>query len=478
MIKANRLVFLVLSFAAALHCDCGAAVLTTLVSFSFSTNGFSPQAALVQGSDGNLYGTTTRNYGNYNGGTCFQLSTNGMLRTLYAFPPSEVPSGALVQRSYDGDFYGTSTGTAFRLMTNGQLAMSTSFNSDANGSGLNGLLEGLDGYLYGTASSGGAYGFGTAFKMTFNGRVTLLHSFTNWNEGANPEAEMVLGQTYYDTTYYGTTTIGGKYNAGTVFGVTANGVFATLYSFTGTYDGYFPSARLLCPGGAVGSTFYGTTQLGGTTDVQDEGAGTIFRFDFFNFTAGGGVNTLFSFNGTNGRNPHAGLILGKDGNLYGTTPAGGPIQNSNYPQGCGTIFRITTNGVFTSLYSFGAITNANGYALDGAQPQAALIQASDGNFYGTTTLGGSNNLGTVFRLSIAPGPAPVIQTPLVTNGTVILTWSAVAGQSYQVQCASNFNQAGWASLGSPIMATGATLTASDPMVPGASRRFYRVVLQP
>ena len=144
---------------------------------------------------------------------------------------------------------------------------------------------------------------------------------------------------------------------------------SVLYSFNG-FDGGFPSAGLaLGPDG----NFYGTTAYGGTYDD-----GMVFRL-----TTNGALTTLLSFNNSNGSHPYAALILGKDGNFYGTTSEGGT-------GGSGTVFRMTTNGALTTLASFN-------YSLTGGYPYAALVQGADGNFYGTTTEGGTYSDGTVFR---------------------------------------------------------------------------------
>ena len=147
--------------------------------------------------------------------------------------------------------------------------------------------------------------------------------------------------------------------------------FTLLYSFDLT-DGADPWAGLVQ---ATDGNFYGTTYQGGAN-----GAGTVFKI-----TAGGVLTTLHSFDGTDGADPFAGLVQATDGSFYGTTYYGG--AGSGY----GTVFKITAGGVLTRLHSFDS--------TDGANPHAELVQATDGNFYGTTYNGGANAAGTVFKIT-------------------------------------------------------------------------------
>ena len=260
-----------------------------------------------------------------------------------------------------------------------------------------GLVQGSDGYFYGTTSGGGTNNTGTVFKINPSEALTSLYSFTGGTDGANPQAGLVQGS---DGNLYGTTVNGGTNNAGTVFKISATGVLTTLYSFSGGSDGGNPQAGLVQGSDA---SFYGTTSGGGTNNT-----GTVFKI-----STNGALTRLYSFgsvqdtNGValDGAGPVAGLVQGSDGYIYGMTYACG----TNY---YGTVFRISTNGVLTSLYSF---TGGN----DGGNPQAALVQASDGSFYGTTGGGGAGGAGTVFRLTIVPQPQLTI---IPSEPYVILTW--------------------------------------------------------
>jgi uncharacterized repeat protein (TIGR03803 family) len=179
---------------------------------------------------------------------------------------------------------------------------------------------------------------------------------------------------------------------------------------------------------------------------------------------------LYTFtNGNDGENPTGGLVQGSDGNLYGTSSAGGP-------NGTGVIFRVTTGGLLQSLYAFSAVT-AYGFNQDGANPAAALVQAGDGNFYGTTEYGGPYGSGTIFRLTFTPAPPPQFLSATETAGSLNLTWSAQAGSFYQLQYCTNLSQTTCTNLGGPISATGSTLGKVDTS-PSDAQRFYRVILLP
>jgi uncharacterized repeat protein (TIGR03803 family) len=285
----------------------------------------------------------------------------------------------------DGYFYGTTLeggtngqGTVFKISTNGVLATLCSFSGTNDGAGPNGLLQGSDGYFYGTTLEGGTNGQGTVFKISTNGVLATLCSFSGTNDGAGPNG-LLQGS---DGNFYGTTTEGGTSGGdGTVFKISANGALSSLYSFPSGNDGAYPDAALVQ--GSDGS-FYGTTGGGGTNNQ-----GAVFKI-----STDGALTNLYSFPTENDGAGPSGLVQASDGSFYGTTLEGGTNNQ-------GTVFKITTNGVLTSLYSF---TGTD----DGANPHAALVQGSDGNFYGTTTEGGITNYdaanetygyGTVFQIS-------------------------------------------------------------------------------
>src|SRR2546430_2839454 len=232
---------------------------TTLAAFALNPDGANPYGPLVQGRDGNFYGTTVN--GGTNGyynvlpgaritfGTVFRLTTNGTLTPLAAFEGRNGvnPYAGLVQGS-DGSFYGTTAnggtnggyGTVFKIATNGTLISLVSF---ANTNGANpyaGLVQGSDGNFYGTTVNGGDNGCGTVFMVTTNGMFRTLVSFARTN-GANPYGGLVQGN---DGNFYGTTADESIGLGGTAFMVTTNGVLTFLYSFTGGGDGGNPHAQL------------------------------------------------------------------------------------------------------------------------------------------------------------------------------------------------------------------------------------------
>ena len=312
---------------------------TTLGSFNGS-NGANPMSGVIQASDGNFYGTTYVG-GSSSDGAVFKLTPGGTLTALCSFSGS-----------------------------NGQLPFS-------------GVVQGIDGNLYGTTFSGGSSGNGTMFEATPGGMLTSLYSFGA--SGSGPVAGLIQGS---DQNFYGVTSDAGTSTMGTVFKITPTGSLTTLVTFTDT-NGAYPEANLI-----VGSdgNFYGTTLDGGT--VND---GTVFKM-----TSGGSLTTLCSFTGSNGQQPfRGGLLLGSDGNYYGTTREGGSV-------GDGTVFKMTPGGTLTTLCSF---TGTNG-----SSPYAGVVQGADGNFYGTTYSGGSSGDGTVFMVTPG-GSLTTIYTFTGTNGS-------------------------------------------------------------
>jgi uncharacterized repeat protein (TIGR03803 family) len=383
--------------------------------YSFQdSDGSGPEAGLVQGTDGNYYGTTTSGGAN-SYGTVFRLTPDGALTTLASFDLNNgaSPAATLVQGN-EGNFYGTTGlggdlsfnsgygyGTVFRMTPGGALTTLVSFDNSNNGAHPQGIIQASDGNLYGTTYGVNVFAFGgtnngAVFKMTTNGALTTLLWFNGTN-GARPElAGLVQGS---DGNFYGATGGGGTNNQGTVFKVTPSGVLTTLVSFNGN-NGSVPWTTLVQ--GSDGN-FYGTTSGGGAF-----GGGTVFKL-----TPAGVLTTLVSFNIPPNQyeaGPWAGLVQASDGNFYGTTHGGNDK---------GTVFRLTSIGTLTTLVSF------NG--ANGAHPEAGLVQGTDGNLYGTTYNGGAYTngrpagYGTVFRIVMPP--------PLITAGPQPTNLTVIAGGS-------------------------------------------------
>jgi uncharacterized repeat protein (TIGR03803 family) len=303
-----------------------AGLVTTLNTFGSTGNsGAFPSSELVQGEDGNLYGTTESGGTSQDWGTIFRTTTNGDLTSLVLFNGANggFPYRKMIQGT-DGNFYGTTLagggdgdGTVFQMTPNGTLTTLASFNY-VDGFDPNELAEGIDGNFYGTTFEGGSNGDGSIYKISTNGVLTNLVSFNYTNGGFLPYSGL------FETAngdFFGTTYEGGTNGQGTLFKMSLAGQVTSLYSFTGGDDGGHPAAPLLQ--GKDGN-FYGTTATGGTY-----GNGTAFRM-----TPNGAVTTLAEFDGYDGANPQAGLVQGMDGNLYGTTENGGADD-------MGVIFRIS-----------------------------------------------------------------------------------------------------------------------------------------
>ena len=392
----------VLSAVAALAAN--AQTFTSLFSFDY-TDGYGPAAALVQATNGNFYGTTDG--GGANGyGTVFKITpTSGTLTTLYNFcslaacADGSEPAGALVEAT-NGDFYGMTDGggangygTVFKITPSGTLTTLYSFDYTDGYEPYAGLIQATNGNFYGTTVYGGANnsslcldgGCGTIFKITPGGTLTTLYNFCSQGDctdGAAPYGGLVQAT---NGNFYGTTYLGGADGDGTVFEITPSGTLTTLHSFDGA-DGDQTLAALVQ---ATNGNLYGTTAAGGAS-----GYGTVFKI-----TPSGTLTTLHSFDGTDGQTPEAALVQATDGNFYGTTYYAGGAN------GDGTVFKITPSGALTTLHSFDG--------TDGADPGAALVQDTNGTFYGTTEVGGtssdcSGGCGTIFSLSV--GLVPFVET--------------------------------------------------------------------
>jgi uncharacterized repeat protein (TIGR03803 family) len=391
-----------------------APVFTTLHNFD-DTHGGLPSAGLVEGIDGNLYGTSAGGSSlslcnPFGCGTVFKITQDGTFVVLHYFDGTDGYGldASLIQAT-DGNFYGTTAqggannqGTAFEITASGVLTTLYNFCNlpdCSDGAGPEAIVQGSDGDFYGTTEGAGFTG-GTVFKLTPNGVLTTLYSFcseSNCTDGLEPVGELIQGS---DGNFYGTTYIGGADNGGTAFRLTPSGTLTILYSFCQQVknqictDGFGPLAGLV---EGVNGSFYGTTSAGGA----NSNSGTVFKI-----TPSGSLTTLHTFCSrfihgrcVDGSDPAYSLILVTDGNFYGTTQKGGIHDRCDYE--CGTVFKITPGGAFTPVHDFCSYTYFP--CPSGSNPNG-LVQDTSGNLYGTTYLGGANGDGTIFSLSVGLGP--------------------------------------------------------------------------
>lgn len=399
--------------------------------------------SLTIGSDGYFYGTTITGGSGacphsgiappYGCGTIFKMDSPGNLTTLHNFSGwlSQPNDGALpsaLTQAPDGSFYGTTwaggtsydcgssgyygCGTAFRMDSSG--SVTTIHNFDRNdGHGGSPLTLATDGNFYGTTDIVGSNNNGAIYRMDTSGNLTVLYSFSGSSDGSRPSGLVQAS----DGFLYGTTENGGSggcfgLGCGTIFKMDLSGNLATLHAFTGyPNDGAYPSGVIQAEDG----NFYGTTERGGngpctTFQLNPEGCGTIFRMD-----SAGRLTTLHSFaSGQDGGNPSS-LIQGTDRKFYGTTYSGGSGECTDdvaQPIGCGVLFKLDSTGRFSILYNF--------QPTDGVHPNAAVVQAADGNLYGSTPSSGGGIYpagAVIYRLSL-PGTActPDANTLCLGNG--------------------------------------------------------------
>jgi uncharacterized repeat protein (TIGR03803 family) len=377
---------------------------SAITSAPTNSDGLAPASKLLLASDGNLYGTTLHG-GVYGAGSIFRLTPGGSFTNLYSFPAATNNSGGIadalepndLMQGANGNFYGTTrrggsnfNGTIFEISPAGSFTNLHTFaalttNSSYGVTGAEGampvgaLVLGNDQNFYGSTGYGGSNNTGTIFRLTPTGLFSNLYSFgaiaagLTTTNGAVPNA-LTLG---VDGALYGTTQQGGHFGAGTFFKFSTAGVLTQLYSFNGASPENNPLTPHSTLVQASNGVFYGTSAFGGT-----QGGGSIFAI-----TNNGGVSILYSFPQLNAGSG-ASLTLGSDGNFYGTIAANGLGSN-------GAIFRITLGGNF-GAYDFAPL-NTNLDNLDGANPSAALTADSTGNLYGTCAAGGSNGSGVIFK---------------------------------------------------------------------------------
>ncbi len=410
-------------FCVAACVPASAQTLSTILDFD-GTNGQYPAGApLTQGTDGQLYGTTSQG-GNskacsYGCGTVFEVTRDGVLTTLANLDGTNSQPGAELLQATNWKFYGS----AYGINTEGTIFVMTPAGEVTTlVTGLSGaVIQASDGNLYGTSYGGGIHHNGAIFEISpLSGKVTTLHSFNS--EGWAPYGPTGLVQAS-DGNFYGMTFWGGKTNSesctqgcGAVFRFTPAGELTILHAFcSSSYicsDGAFPTGTLLQ---AADGNLYGTTSVGGT-----DNQGTAFKI-----TLGGKLTTLYSFcalsNCFDGSDPNGSLVQATDGNLYGTTSNGGIYY------GGGTIFQLTTSGILTTLLSFDE-------SLDGSYP-SCLTQSTNGTFYGTTAFGGSYEDGTVFSFDMGLEPFVIPKPPSGEVGAAV----AILGSNLARTTSVTFN---------------------------------------
>jgi uncharacterized repeat protein (TIGR03803 family) len=352
--------------------------LTNLYTFTGGADGGTP-TAVIRDSQGNLYGTTIAGGAN-NEGTVFKLAPDGTETVLYSFtgePDGLIPRGGM---SIDlaGNLYGVTQlggaynyGTIFKITPGGAETVIHSF--DSGDYPRAGLIIDATRDLYGATTAGG-FGYGTVFRFrTVRSAVnrdgfSQLYRFAGGDDGADPEGGLLRDG---NGNLYGTTHSGGAHQNGTVFRLGIDGSKTVLYAFTGGSDGSSPGASLTRD---QDGNLYGTTIQGG-----DPGFGSVFSL-----SPDGVLTTLYAFSGADGAYPDGNLIRDDQGNLYGTTVQGGDRL-------LGEIFKVSTNGRLTVLHSFVG-------GSDGDSPNGTLITDGQGNLYGTTYYGGKHDAGIVFSI--------------------------------------------------------------------------------
>jgi uncharacterized repeat protein (TIGR03803 family) len=318
---------------------------TVVYTFKGGTDGAGPNALFMDAA-GNLYGTTVQG-GASDYGTVFKLDTKGNETVLYSFrggADGQEPVAGVVMDSA-GNLYGTtqyggpySGGIAFKLDTDGKETVLHRFGGVNDGSApLDALIRDSSGNLYGTTSAGGPYGYGTVFKLDSKGKETVLWEM-DWPDPAQPFGGVTMDK--YGNLYGTTSQGGGGSNGGhgVVFKLNAAGVPTVLYKFKGYPDGDYSEAGVIRDSAG---NLYGTTESGGS-NCSPYGCGTVFKV-----TKTGNETVLHSFDSTgkDGNQPTAGVVRDKTGNLYGTTPWGNTL-------GYGTVFKLDTAGKESVLYTF------------------------------------------------------------------------------------------------------------------------------
>jgi uncharacterized repeat protein (TIGR03803 family) len=295
---------------------------------------------LIRDTEGNLYATTEAG-GTNDAGAVIKITGNGTETVLYNFNGQDGDySEAPLWRDAAGNLYGTTSyggsienacdgtcGLIFKVTPSGQETVLHNFVGTDGFRPYAGVIEDAEGNFYGTATSGGAAGYGTVYELSATGKVTVLHSFTGGSDGAFPFAGLVEDK---QGNLYGAAEEGGAHGQGTIFKITKAGKFSVLYSFTGGSDGGQPSTTLLLDSKG---NLYGEAQFGGDDNCfKPVGCGTVFEL-----SSAGQLTVLHTFEDqADGFVPSGVLARDSAGNLYGTAWVGGP-------NGSGTVFKLALN---------------------------------------------------------------------------------------------------------------------------------------
>ncbi len=378
--------------------------------------------AIAQGRNGFLY--SGAGGGAHALGAIYDGAPSGGVGTLYSFNRSDGadPEGG-VTLGIDGNFYGTTNfggangfGTIFRITPSHNFVTLHDFTSTEGSFSYAPPVQGADGNFYGTTRTGGTRGYGCIYKISPLGQFTVLYQFDGTTL-TGTFAPLLLGT---DGALYGTSPGGGPQNYGAIFRITTSGQVTVLHNFDNVH-GAQPFAALYQ---GTDGNFYGTSAYGGAADV-----GVVFQM-----TPTGSFTVLHEMNGlSDGAFPEAGLVQGTDGNFYGANSNSGAVSGA-CPYGCGTLFKITPQGVFTVLYNFDHIR--------GDTPVTAMMQHTNGLLYGGTLAGGSGtdpncdaNCGVFYSLNAGLAPFVSLSPFSGKHGDHVV----ILGQGFNSSSSVTFN---------------------------------------
>jgi len=360
---------------------------TYKVLYSFTgSDGQWPYPGVVRDKKGNLYGVGHAG-GEFGQGVVFKVDNKGNETVLYSFTggiDGGTPDGGVAVDG-SGNVYGTTyvggtvgAGVVFKVSSGGKETVLHNFaggTSDGCQPWVD-LRRDKSGNLYGTTTTCGVFGYGVVWKIDTRGAETVLHSFAGGtSDGAYPWYDGVVKDATGNL--YGVTDQGGTQNAGVVYQLSSGGKLTVLYSFTGVPPDIgehpFGTPALDNSGNLYGTTYTAGTNCWGTVWKVSKNGGGEFPYCFAGWPSDGG-------------SPRTGVTRDAAGNLYGVTEQGGSL-------GYGAVFKIDTKGNETVIHNFA------GGGTDGSNPEGRLILDAKGNIYGTTALGGTNDLGIVWKLT-------------------------------------------------------------------------------